>query len=231
MKEFTIKPWVKILAWLSALIIISLNVKLVTEEINSWISASSGNNWWIYIIIIPVAIILGMLLLYIFISPFIQKRKAAYSAVPHGKAMEIFSVENISYKNIGITIDFSKNDLSTIRHGLVQGGKDATYYLIHIVETAAAQYHGKDVLDFETQSDAQNLEAYRLNLEKLGYHARIVIGYGAPVRSIAEAVNNNKMDLLVMGAHGHKGFKDLLFGETINKVRHSIKIPVLIVDL
>jgi len=38
------------------------------------------------------------------------------------------------------------------------------------------------------------------------------------------------IDLLVMGAHGHKGFKDLLFGTTVDSVRHKIKIPLFIVN-
>ncbi|HNY41897.1 MAG TPA: universal stress protein, partial [Bryobacteraceae bacterium] len=36
-------------------------------------------------------------------------------------------------------------------------------------------------------------------------------------------------DLLVMGAHGHKGLKDMIFGATINEVRHSVGVPVLVV--
>jgi manganese transport protein len=36
-------------------------------------------------------------------------------------------------------------------------------------------------------------------------------------------------DLLVMGAHGHRFLKDLVFGTTLNTVRHRIKIPILIV--
>ena len=36
-------------------------------------------------------------------------------------------------------------------------------------------------------------------------------------------------DLLVMGAHGHGGIKDLIFGNTINPVRHQLNIPILVV--
>ena len=36
-------------------------------------------------------------------------------------------------------------------------------------------------------------------------------------------------DLLVMGAHGHGGIKDLIFGNTINPVRHRLNIPILVV--
>jgi len=36
-------------------------------------------------------------------------------------------------------------------------------------------------------------------------------------------------DLVVMGAHGHGGLKDLIFGTTINPVRHNLEMPILIV--
>jgi manganese transport protein len=32
-----------------------------------------------------------------------------------------------------------------------------------------------------------------------------------------------------MGAHGHSGIKDLIFGNTINPVRHKLNIPILVV--
>jgi manganese transport protein len=37
--------------------------------------------------------------------------------------------------------------------------------------------------------------------------------------------------MLVIGAHGHSGVKDWFYGETINAVRHGLKIPVLIVHI
>ena len=44
-------------------------------------------------------------------------------------------------------------------------------------------------------------------------------------------VTGNGADMLVIGAHGHTGVKDLLYGETVNAVRHELKVPVLIVTL
>jgi manganese transport protein len=32
-----------------------------------------------------------------------------------------------------------------------------------------------------------------------------------------------------MGAHGHRGLKDIFFGATINSVRHNTRIPILVV--
>ncbi|MES2653518.1 MAG: Nramp family divalent metal transporter [Bacteroidota bacterium] len=226
MKDFTIKTWVKVLAWMSAVAIVSLNIKLVVEEITGWIAEADG--WYIYVIVIPMAILIGLLLVYIFIYPLINK-KQRIGNVPHGNALAIENVEKISYKKIGITVDFSKNDRNTIRHALIQGGKGAHYYLIHVVETAVARYHGETAMDHETQTDTENLEKYRLNLLELGYEASSQIGFGGTAKAIAEISEQNHIELLVMGAHGHKGLKDLIFGTTVDSVRHKVRIPVLIV--
>jgi len=229
MKEYTIKTWVKILAWLSALIIVSLNVQLVIEEIGTWLTTTTISVWWIYMLVIPLAITVGILLLYVFLMPFFRKYEHKISNVPHGEALEIGVLEQVEYKKIGITVDFSKNDRNTFRHALIQGGKNADYYLIHIVETAAARFHGEKVLDHETQSDTDNLEKYQQNLKDLGYQSHIEIGYGTAAKAISELVKAKNLDLLVMGAHGHKGISDLIFGTTVDTVRHNVNIPIMIV--
>ena len=229
MKEYTIKNWVKILAWLSALIIVSLNVQLVIEEIGNWLSSTTISVLWIYLLVIPLAISIGILLLYVFLMPFFRKHELKISNVPHGEALEIGEPEHVEYKKIGITVDFSKNDRNTFRHALIQGGINADYYLIHIVETAAARFHGEKVLDHETQRDTDNLEKYQQNLEEMGYKSHIEIGYGVASKSISELVKARNMDLLVMGAHGHKGISDLIFGTTVDAVRHNVNIPIMIV--
>jgi len=228
MKEYVIKPWVKILAWLSALIIVSLNVKLVIQEVTDWISGGK-DVWLIYVFVIPVIMTVSVLLLYVIFVPIFKKHSGSLSNVPHGGALEIGNIENVQYKMIGITVDFSKNDRNTIRHALIQGGKDARYVMIHIVETAGARFHGEIVLDHETQSDTSNLEKYQSNLKELGYDAEIAIGYGAAAKAISQLVKTKDLNLLVMGAHGHKGISDLIFGTTVDTVRHNVSIPILII--
>ena len=226
MKGFAIKLWVKILAWISAIVIVALNIKLVIEEISTWAKVADG--WYIYYLVIPVAILIGLLLLYIFIYPLFARSKIRNN-VPHGDALDIESVEKFKYHSIGITVDFSKNDRNTIKHALIQGGKSADYHLIHIVETAAARYHGQATMDHETKSDSDNLDKYCQNLADLGYQATPHIGFGGAATAIAEITRGNHLELLVMGAHGHKGLKDLIFGTTVESVRHKITIPVLVV--
>jgi len=227
MKDFAIKTWVKVLAWGSAALIIALNVKLVIEEISGW--TKDANTWWIYVLVFPAVIAIILLLLYVFFHPLIDKRNLQRQMVPHGNALDIGKIDKISYQRIGIAVDFSKNDRNTIRHALIQGGKDAHYYLIHVVETAAARYHGDIVMDHETQSDAENLEKYKINLADLGYDATLFIGFGGTAKAIADISNKNELELLVMGAHGHRGLKDLVFGTTVDAVRHKVNIPVLII--
>jgi manganese transport protein len=227
MKGFAIKTWVKVLAWLSAAIIVGLNIKLVIEEISEWIK-TANDAWYIYLLVIPCALLCTVLLIFIFIYPFVKK-KSGGGNVPHGNALAIEKVDQILYKKIGITVDFSKNDRKTIKHALTQGGKNAQYFLIHIVETAAANYHGNKVMDHETIKDTDNLEKYKENLFDLGYNAIPLVGFGKTAKAIAEITQQNKIELLVMGAHGHKGLKDLIFGTTVNSVRHKVDIPILIV--
>jgi len=84
-------------------------------------------------------------------------------------------------------------------------------------------------MDHETQSDVDNLDIYVKDLKKLGYKAEANIGFGGAARSIAKIVNGEDIDFIVMGSHGHKAFKDLIFGTTVNSVRHMVNVPVLVV--
>jgi manganese transport protein len=229
MGKFAISTKVKIAAWLSAILIIVLNVKLVEEQLNDWIQASPATATWMYAVVIPVIIAIGVLLMYVLLRPLLFKHKDMPIFVPHGIATVISDLDVIHYHHIAVTIDFSKNDTNSIRHAIMQGGKKAQYILIHVVETAGARYYGGQVLDHETQSDVDNLDQYVLTLKNLGYHAEAKIGYGSASGAIADIVKSEKADFLVMGSHGHKAIKDLIFGTTVNKVRHMVNVPVLVV--
>ena len=50
-----------------------------------------------------------------------------------------------------------------------------------------------------------------------------------PRREIVRYAREIQPDLVIMGAHGHGGLKDLIFGNTINPVRHELDVPMLIV--
>jgi len=228
MREYTIKTWVKILAWTAAVVIVGLNVKLVAESIGGWIGEAE-NPVYLYIFVIPLAVVVGMLLLYVTFGPLIMKERRSKRNIPHGEAVSIVQPEKFALKRIALTIDFSKNDRDTIRYALMQGGREANYLLIHIVESAGARYMGREIRDFETRSDEENIIRYVENVRALGYTAEYRIGYGKTAPSIARIIREDKCDFLVMGAHGHRALKDIIFGTTVDAVRHLVKVPVLIV--
>lgn len=229
MKEFTIKNWMKILAWSIAIIIVSLNAQLVIEEISGWLKESPQTSIYIITIVIPITILVAALLAYITFAPLIKKYQATKKMIPHGKAVELNEFEPVVYNKIALTIDFSEKDKSTVRYAIFQGGKKAEYVLIHIVETAGAQYIGENILDLETRTDEKNIQKYADDLKVLGYKVEVKIGYGNPAKAIATIVKESNAELLVMGSHGHKGIKDVIFGATVDSVRHNVNIPVLIV--
>ncbi|HET6539842.1 MAG TPA: Nramp family divalent metal transporter [Chryseolinea sp.] len=230
MGDFVIKPWIKIAAWLIAIVIVSLNVKLVLQEVTGWLADAGENAWIIWVTVVPVCLAAGALLLYITFKPIFEKRTAERDAkLPHGTAVKLDVSSKLIYNRIAITIDFSKMDTLTIRSALAQGGLTARYLLLHVVETAGAMVYGSDIEDQESAKDKQALENYRKQLEEKGYDVETKIGFGNPRRTIPQMVKEFQADLLVMGAHGHKFLKDLIFGATVDTVRHRVDIPVLVV--
>ncbi len=229
MGKFVIGLKTKILAWACAIIIIGLNAQLVVQQLGEWTHASHSSAMWIHFLVEPVILAVVALMVYVLLRPLLFKHKDQPTYIPHGLATVIDELDAVKYHHIAVSIDFSQNDTESIRHAIMQGGKHAVYTLIHVVETAGARYYGNEVLDQETQSDVDNLQRYVDAMKNLHYNANAQIGYGSPATAIAEIVKKEGIDFIVMGSHGHKAIKDLLFGTTVNKVRHMVQVPVLIV--
>lgn len=229
MGEFVIKPWMQLLSWLTAGIILSLNIKMVVEQVDDWISDAGENAVYIEWFVIPLLALAAFYLLYIIVVPFLRNSLEKEIKPPHGGIRSLDFSTSKPYQHIAITVDFSEIDERTIHSALKQGGKSANYYLIHVVESANARIFGNESDDFEANLDVQNLITYAGKLKEEGYSCEVKPGYGNPREVITEIVNSLTCDLLVMGAHGHTGLYDLLLGDTVDKVRHLVKVPVLIV--
>ena len=173
MGVFAIKPWVKIAAWVIAAIIVSLNVKLVLQEVSGWLVDAGENSWIIWVTVVPVCVAAGLLLLYITFKPLIDKRSAERDAkIPHGTAVTLDVTNGPVYKRIAITLDFSAIDNLTIQSALAQGGRTAQYILLHVVETAGAMVYGSEIADHESRKDIVSLENYKQQLVEKGYDGR-----------------------------------------------------------
>ncbi len=230
MKGFHIKLPMKLASWIITIIIVGLNGKLVFEEVKNWI-VDSDDPFYIWIFVVPVVIGSAILLLYITMRPLVMKRIANLKIpLPHISKSEIGKISTPKpYKYIAIGVDFSTADQKSISSALQLGGKEAVYKLIHVVETPGALLYGSNTDDHETISDEEFLNSYKTELEQQGYVIEVELGFGSPKRVIPKIVNDGNFDLLVLGSHGHKMFKDLMFGTTVDSVRHRVKIPVFIV--
>lgn len=229
MGQFAIGFWAKLGGWVSAAIIVALNVNLVIQQVGGWLETAGSSVWAIQFLVIPALLFAAGMLAYITLRPIIFRLPEKKAKVPHGTFKGIAAIQTPEFKQIAVSLDFSGADQKTLEHALYVGGKSANYILIHAVETAGAWVMGNEIQDLETRTDVQNLEQYAQNLRDLGYQCEAFIGYGTAKKAIPLLVNEKGADLLVMGAHGHRALKDLVFGTTIGAVRHAVKIPVLIV--
>jgi manganese transport protein len=231
MGNFKAKTSIMIAAWVCIFLILALNTQWLIGLFNDFYS-KQRNGFAVIGVTIGLVIFVG-LIVYVLLTPLISRRKRYRKNihVPHLSA-QAFKLEEkpAVYRKIAITVDFSPSDVMAISRAITEGGKDARYLLIHIVETAGARFMQEEIRDFETSSDNKNLDEYVERFRSEGYSAEPAIGYGNPKDSIAKVVNASDADLLVMGMHGHKTLKDIIFGTTIDKLRHKVNIPILIVN-
>jgi len=225
MGDFAIKPLTKIFAWLIAAIISVLNFKLVFDEIIGWIE--KANNPWLTIFLITSGLGLVLLLLVTLIYPVFLKSKPVKLEV-HPDFEPINIDENGSFKKVLIALDFSSSDQKVIQYALQLSQSNTSFILTHIVESAPVKYENEATDDFESRQDLERLKTYTDLLISKGYHAEYELGFNNRIKNIARLCEKHKADLLVVGSHGHSGIKDFIFGETVNKLRHAVKIPVFI---
>lgn len=228
MGKFAINNITKITAGAIAAVLVYLNLRLLVEKS---MVIFEGDNMLSKVMLIAAALFFGSILFYITFFPLFKKKIKEKSIEMHG-AQNLLPHFNLPvYNTIAIALDFSKDDHKIIAYALGQGNADSNYLLVHIVESASANLWGEQSDDHETNNDKAQLESYAAQLKDKGLKATAELGYKNRVKEIVRIVKDKNADLIVMGAHGHTGVKDILYGETVNAVRHELKIPVLIVTL
>ena len=228
MGEFVIPNWQKILSWIAAIAIISLNVKLVYTEIFNLL-LNSKNIILISFTIIPICLFCLLMLIYILIIPFIMKEKKYSNKEFHDAFKPLNLNINTSPKRIAVTVDFSSSDNKAINKAIELSNNQAKLILIHILESTNAMVYGENAFDLEREEDFQKLKLYQNQLLKENIVTEIQLGFGNPKLAIPELILKNNCDVLVMGTHGHKTMKDLILGATIDSIRHEIKITLVLV--
>ncbi|MBX2920712.1 MAG: Nramp family divalent metal transporter [Chitinophagaceae bacterium] len=229
MGAFAIKPVVKILAWGIAAVLVYLNIRMVWEEV-AGIFLQEGY-WYIKVLVVALGIFFFLLLLYISLHPVLFRLTRTPSLAIHPDPAGPLDLQVPAYKKVAIALEFSENDKKLISHAIAQGNTDTTYLLIHVVESVSARMLGSESDDFETKEDEKRLQLYKDALMEKGYKVVTGLGFYKRAGEIVRIVKEEQADLLVIGAHGHKGIEDFVHGQTVNSVRHDLKIPVLVVNV
>ena len=226
MGAFVVKPIVQVLAWIVTVILVYLNLRMLFGQASAYFE-HSDNVFWKGVIILG-GLIFVVLLLCSMIYPLI-KRKPREASLHGENKISLTNLTAPSYKRIAIALDFSTRDTQLIAHAISQSRADTKLILIHIVESVPAKMLEMESDDFETRTDQNKLDDYVALLEQQGIKAESHLGFKRRNKEIVRIVKATQADLLIIGAHGHSGIKDWLYGATIDSVRHQLKIPVLII--
>jgi manganese transport protein len=149
----------------------------------------------------------------------------------HQTFSEQLTLEAPAFKRIAVAVEFSGSDSKLLSAALGQGTPGSEYIIIHIVESPTAFIQEKDSADYETFRDQERLDAYITQLRNSGMNVTGKLGFKNRTKEIVRIIREVDADIIIMGAHGHTGVKDWIYGQTVNSVRHALNIPVLVVNL
>ncbi|RMG68962.1 MAG: iron/manganese transporter [Calditrichaeota bacterium] len=227
MGEFANRRPIKILAWAVAGVILALNLELAVDELSAWLS---GAPWFLQIVVLAPAFFLGGILAYITIAPLLGKKRAWQTGQLTTSHQVIDHIRPMVFRNIGVAVEHSPGDAEVLSAALsLARSQNARITLLHVVDTPATMVYGDKVASRHSEEDKQYLEELARPVEDQGIKVDVVIRYGNPIEEIVRTTKELGFDLLVMGAHGHHGVEDLVYGQTVTSVRHAIDTPVLIV--
>jgi manganese transport protein len=227
MGTFANARWVRALAWTCAALITELNTWLFCQSLNEWAKGRP----WVWFVTIPLGAALAWLLLWITFQPSVQewrRRALAGSLTVPAPADGPFPAP--SYSRILVPLDHSTLDRVALAHAAALArAHHARLYLLHVEEDVTSQIYGAMSSTAEVEAGRNYLARLVESLDGL-LDVEMEIRYASdPKREIVRYARDIQPDLLVMGAHGHGQLKDLIFGNTIDPVRHALKIPILVV--
>jgi len=227
MGEFANGLWVNILAWITALTIIVLNVYLVYISL-AGMHSEGVSGMWVEALMIPLAVVLSALLLYLMFGPVVR---GLYRR-PEAEAPAFAASDLVAppFHRIGVALEATERDRAILAQAVAMARQhDAELMLIHVAEGMGPRFWSHESADEEVRSDRSYLERLRNELLAMGLHVEIHLGYGEPAKEIVRFAEERELNLMVLGTHGHRFPQDVLFGATATRVRHRLKIPVFMV--
>jgi manganese transport protein len=225
MGTFANRAWVKTLAWATAAVILGLNLWLVVDQMTPWVVAHPLGGLLLTPVLAGVFALLGWI-------TFAGARPRL--AVPEAASAAVTVTSDLPapvYRRILVPLDHSSRDRAAIAHAAYLSRLNgATLYLVHVEEGATSRLFGSLASDAEVHAGEEYFRGIVASLAHQKVAAELTVTHGSsPKDEIVKLAREIRPDLIVMGAHGHRGVKDLVLGNTINGVRHEVDAPVLVV--
>jgi manganese transport protein len=230
MGEFANRLWVRLLAWFCAGIILVLNIGLAITTISGWLAGAGNLRPLIALVVIPLCLGIATLLGWVTFEPMLTRRRLRRSLLTQPEPVTA-ELETPLYRRILVPLDHTGLDRLAVAHAAALArSHHATLYLLHVEEGVTSQVYGPLASTAEVEAGEQYLARIAESLRQSGVDVVTAVSHSInPRREIVRYAREVHPDLLVMGAHGHRRLKDLIFGTTIDPVRHELNIPILIV--
>jgi len=135
------------------------------------------------------------------------------------------------YRRILVAIENSAADRSILTHvGELAKLTGASLVLVHVADGWAARHFDDLKLreSEEMKADRAYLDRLQQELRDRGLSVETVLAAGDPATELVRAAEAQGVDLVAMSTHGHRFLADVLHGATADRVRHLLKVPVLL---
>jgi nucleotide-binding universal stress UspA family protein len=137
------------------------------------------------------------------------------------------------YKHILIALEHSAADRAILDHIQPLARMcAASLLLVHVADGWVARAYddlklreSKEILE-----DRAYLESVQAELVAAGFTVEVKLAMGDPATEIVRLAESTSIDLVAMATHGHRFLKDVILGATVDKVRHALKVPVLLLQ-
>jgi nucleotide-binding universal stress UspA family protein len=135
------------------------------------------------------------------------------------------------YKRILVAIENSAADRTILAHVTdLARLTGAELLLVHVADGFAARHFDDLKLreSEEMKADRSYLEGLQRDLMARGLSVEYELAKGDPATELIRMAEARSVDLVAMSTHGHRFVSDMLRGTTADKVRHLVKVPVLL---
>lgn len=135
------------------------------------------------------------------------------------------------YQRILVAVENSAADRTILEHVTALAKlTGAALLLVHVADGWAARYFDELKLreSEEMKSDRAYLERLADELRTRGFTIETYLAKGDPATELIKAVEERNVDLIAMSTHGHRFLADVVHGTTADRVRHLVKVPVLL---